>query len=299
MLANIPSLAIIVGGIVFVSQHRLWRGMSLLLALVIGGTWAYQANMSLITIQGRTAPHGMGTTLESVRDIALMIPKGQPLIIHSQSDDEMTRGEPATWRTLLWDENPRIINGWTTLIIPQEPALLMTDADGMPAWEEWQAFQPKITMLSPVDGAPPAYISSSMGASQLLPDVYTPLESPIDFDSGLRLVAWRTRSISGRFRVSLVYEVVALPQTSDTIQQFTHLRQADHLEGAPDFISDIPLGRKNWRVGDRLISLADFMLPEGTSTDGIIIDTGQYRLETGARFHHATGDYVRIGTAPS
>jgi len=295
MLAILPITAVILAGANFVFKQAWWRYSIMIFSLLIGGIWAYQSLFSLSTIQGQVAPNGMGTTLESVRDIAKEIPTDLPIIIHTQSNDELRRGEPATWRTLLWDANPRIVRGWTTLFIPNEPTTIMTDVNGMPAWEEWQAFDIPSTSIQPIIGSPPTFISQyTPDDFDTLPDVYQQFETPIQFDSGLQLRGWRMHEISGRLRVVTVYRVMFIPDTSLTIQQFTHLRYPNNPEFDPDLMTDIPLDVNNWRVGDTLIGIADFILPDDASRN-VTIDTGQYDLRSGNRFvHEQGGDTIRL-----
>jgi hypothetical protein len=150
------------------------------------------------------------------------LPKERPIMVLTQSDDVVNRGEPATWATLLWDTPHRVIGGWTTLILPNEATTLFTDVNGMPAWEEVQVagLAQDAQTIQIFAEAPPSFWVSYTPQPLV---GYTALDAPIVFESGLELVAWRYRVISGRLRVSLVYNVVAIPPNV-TIQQFTHLR---------------------------------------------------------------------------
>jgi 4-amino-4-deoxy-L-arabinose transferase-like glycosyltransferase len=314
-LGALAGFALLVG-VTWAHEGRFLRWGAIVITLIITSIWSVQSITSLMQISGKTAPNGLGATLQSVRDpiqsaIADAKQEGgtdTPLIILTQSDDIATRGEPATWAVLAWDDvtaqNARILGGWYTLILPtantDTPFTLLTDVDGMPAWEEAQfwadTYDAELTAYTP-HIAPPIYRWHFAGISDdALPDAYTRLDTPIVFESGLTLIAYQTRLISGRYRVSLVYRVEAIPE-GRTIQQFTHLRLPDNGDGTPDFISDLPLSKQNWREGDTLISMADFFLPDDVPMDTpFLIDTGQYRLEDGVRFgrEDGEGDFVRV-----
>jgi hypothetical protein len=235
--------------------------------------------------------NGMSTSLEVVRETADSLPKDKPIMVLTQSDDVTSRGEPATWAVLLWDTPHRIVGGWTTLMLPDTPATLFTDVNGMPAWEEVQAagLARDEQTIQILESSPPAYFVAYNGEPL---QGYTALESPTVFSNGLELVAWRSRVISGRLRISTVYRVTGNPPQA-TIQQFTHLRTADTLDGPPPLTADIPLSAQNWRAGDTIIGIADF-LEYQTGID-YWLDIGQYDLATGVRFTHAEGDSIRLG----
>lgn len=305
ILAGVPCLI----GLAWATPRRLVRAIVIPLTLMICALWAWQGIVSLARIDGQTAPNGMGTTLQSVRDTTLSaladIPPERTLIAHTQSDDIEGRGEPAIWAVLAWERLQagylRIVHGWHTLILPADEASLFTDADGMPAWEEAVFWADSVGIdshtFNPINGAPPIYRMDFPADERILPDVYAVLDAPIAFETGLTLVGWQTRTISGRYRVSMVYRVVDdVPPDAGTVQQFTHLRAPDNPGGAPDFISDIPLGASNWRDGDWLISMADFFLPADFSPDAWHLDIGHYRLQDGRRFTRSddAGDFIRL-----
>ncbi len=292
LLITIPSLALLAGCAVFFISHRLWRWLVTLGAVLLALIWTGQILYSLSRLDNELIPNGMGLSLEIVRDTAHALPKDKPILVLTQSDDVVSRGEPATWAVLLWDTPHRIIGGWTTLILPNTPTTLFTDVNGMPAWEEVQAagLADHEQTIQTLEQAPPAFFTTYNGEAL---QGYTTLETPLHFSNGLELVAWRARVISGRLRLSTVYHVVAEPPQA-TIQQFMHLRTVGTLDGPPPAVSDIPLSASQWRVGDTLIGIADF-LEYKTDVD-YWVDTGQYDLATGGRYARADGgDSVRIG----
>jgi hypothetical protein len=292
LLTTLPALALLAGCGVFLVQKPIWRVIVTIGAIGLSIIWAGQVLYSLSLLDNQPMPNGMSTSLEVVRDIADELPKDRPIVVLTQSDDVTSRGEPATWATLLWNTPHRIIGGWTTLILPDSPATLFTDVNGMPAWEEVQAagLADDEQTIQVLPNTPPSYFVSYNGEPL---QGYTTLESPIHFSSGLELVAWRYRVISGRLRISTVYRVTE-PVPQAAVQQFTHLRTAETLEGPPPHTADISLSAQNWRVGDTVIGIADFLDFE-TGVD-YWLDLGQYDLATGVRYSRADeGDSLRIG----
>jgi 4-amino-4-deoxy-L-arabinose transferase-like glycosyltransferase len=292
LLMALPVFALVMTGVLFVVRARWWRIISGIVIMGMCAVWAGQALLSLSILNTRLVPNGIGMTLQVVRDTAQQLPTDHPIIVLTQSDDVSTRGEPATWTVLLYNTPHRILGGWTTLLLPATPALLFTDVNGMPAWEEVQVagLAENAQTIQIFEQAPPSTYVEYNGQTL---QGYTWLDQPIRFASGLELVAWRSREISGRLRISTVYRVVELaPATS--IQQFTHLRTADTLEGAPPFTADISLGASHWQVGDTLIGIADFLTYD--STTEYWLDIGQYELNSLIRYPRLDeGDSVRLG----
>jgi hypothetical protein len=290
LLPTLPIIALAMGAITRLPKQTVYA-LSIIIASITL-VWSGQILASLAILDTQLVPNGMGMSLEVVRNTAQQLPKDRPIMVLTQSDDVVTRGEPATWATLLWDTPHRVIGGWTTLILPNEATTLFTDVNGMPAWEEVQVagLATNEQTIQIFEAAPPSFWVSYTPQPLV---GYTALDAPIVFENGLALVAWRYRVISGRLRISLVYNVVNTPPAV-TIQQFTHLRTATTLDGAPPLTADIPLGAHNWRVGDTVISMADFLTFE---TDmEYWLDVGQYDLASGTRFGRQNGgDSVRLG----
>lgn len=292
LLPTLPALALLAGCAVNLFSHRVWQGMVISAATALALIWSAQIVTSLSILDRQLVTNGMGIPLAVVRDTAHALPKDKPIIVLTQSDDVTTRGEPATWAVLLWDTPHRVVSGWTTLILPHTPTTLFSDVNGMPAWEEIEAagLAADAYTIQSFEQAPPGnYVTYD---AQPLTG-YTALEAPIQFSSGLSLVAWRARVISGRLRISTVYRVTAEPPPG-TLQQFTHLRTADTLTGAPPATADISLSAQQWQVGDTLIGIADFLQYDAAAE--YWLDIGQYDLATGVRSVRVDGgDTLRLG----
>ncbi len=296
LLSALPTLAVLGGASVAAMRWRGARALVVGLLLLVGGVWTLQINASLRLLDQQLVVNGLSMPLKATRDLAYQLPEGREVVVFTQSDDLQTRGEPATWAVLLWEKPHRIVDGWTTLLLPHTPALLLTDVEGMPAWEEAQfagLTADEVTLQSMKNAPPTSYVLYAGDSS--VPSVYLPIAPPIRFSSGLELVAWQQRVISGRLRVSTVYRVLDTAQTLDTPRQFTHLRTIRTLDGAPEHAADIPLAYGTWRSGDLLIGIADFLTFErGLS---YWVDIGHYELATGQRFvrEDGEGDSVRLG----
>ena len=297
-LTTLPSIALIVAMPFFAFRNRPLRlGLGLIL-FVTCGLWIVQIEHNLSATNGRTAPTGMGTTLQSVQDVASQLPADVPIVMHTQSTDTYTRGEPAIWQVMFYERDMRLVNGWTNAILPAGPALFVTDADGMPAFEEVTAYLDDAQDYQSIEGAAPVYAGTIN--FETFDDTYHWLDEPVAFSSGLTLLGWRARTISQRFRVSTVYRIDALP-TETQFSQFTHLRTPDTLDPTtpPSLVADIPFTPQNWRVGDILIGMADFMAIDQIP-ETVTLDLGHYRVDTGTRFPRTdgSGDSARISDVP-
>jgi hypothetical protein len=98
--------------------------------------------------------------------------------------------------------------------------------------------------------------------------------TPIPFADGTTLLGWRVRRVGDRLRVSTLWHADA-NTAPGTYQQFHHLR--DQSGGDPLAVSDVPLSRSTWRIGDRVIVIADFFnVAPGTAN--LSLDIGHYTL---------------------
>jgi hypothetical protein len=241
----------------------------------------------------------MNTPLKAMRDVAYSLPDdGRMVVMHTQSPDYYQRGEPAIWKVLLWNRPQHITNGWSLLLLPDEPAYLMTEIDGIHAWQEMEAtgiMDERLIQYDPMPGAQPYYMQPYNG--ETLPPQAIMLDEPITFDSGLKLLGWYTRNLHTQIRVSMLYEAVSNPPDDPTLRQFGHLRHAANVEtgnvGEPAYIDDIEL-TQSWRMGDKLVAIAAFTPEEDSGV--FYVDIGHYSLQTGERYLHSEGaDFVRFG----
>jgi len=97
-----------------------------------------------------------------------------------------------------------------------------------------------------------------------------------------------------RLRISTLWHVDA-DTAPGTYQQFHHLN--DQSSGAPLAVSDVPLSRSTWRIGDRVIVMADFF-NIAPGTPNLSVDVGHYTLPDMTRISRSTSSesLVTLGT---
>ncbi len=284
MLTMLPGLALLVGFGMTLLKHLGWRFAYGVGLLVLAAIWTIQASSSLQLANEQVAPGGINTPLLAVRDVVQAVPEDGIIVAHTQSEDIYGRGEPAIWKVLLWDRPHRITSGWSTLILPPQRSYLMMEVSDYYAWHELRytgLMDENFVRFDPLPGAPPYYMQPYDGES--LPPQMIPLEDPITFDSGLRMIGWYSWQDGAVLRVSIVYEALTDPAFAGTLQQFAHLRRTGNTDVQPAYIQDVPL-TNSWRAGDHLIALVGFFPEESAETFTVTI--GQYLLETGTRFLH-------------
>jgi hypothetical protein len=242
----------------------------------------------------------MNEPLKAPRAVAYSLPDdGRIVVMHTQSPDYYQRGEPAIWKVLLWDRPHRITNGWSLLLLPDEPAYLMTEIDGIHAWQEMEdtgIMDENFIQYDPMAGAQVYYMQPYDG--EKLPQQTIWLDEPVTFDTGLQLLGWYTRRVHSQVRVSMLYQAVSNPPDDPSLRQFTHLRYAADVEAGnisdPAYIDDVEL-TQSWQQGDRLIVLAAFTPEEHSGT--FYVDVGQYALNSGQRYQHSqNADFLRFGS---
>ncbi|MDQ7033741.1 MAG: glycosyltransferase family 39 protein [Anaerolineae bacterium] len=299
ILTALPALAIISGASAMLLKRRIWHIATTGIAIVLVAIWSYQILSSLAIVNQQTAPQGINEPLKAPRTVAYSLPDdGRVVVMHTQSPDYYQRGEAAIWKVLLWNRPQRITNGWSVLLLPNEPSYLMTEIDGIHAWQEMRdtgIMDDNLIQYDPLLGAPPYYMQPYDG--ETLPPQAIMLDEPVTFDSGLQLLGWYTRHVDGQVRVSMLYQAISNPPDDASLRQFTHLRYAADVEnGAMDelaYIDDIEL-TLSWQQGDRLIAIAAFTPSEDSGT--FYVDVGQYSLNTGERYLNSTGtDTLRFG----
>jgi hypothetical protein len=299
VLTALPAIAIFVGASITIFKHRLWQITISALMLILATIWSYQVLSSLAIVNEQTAPQGMNEPLKAARDVAYSLPDdGRVVVMHTQSPNYYQRGEPAIWKVLLWNRPHRITNGWSLLLLPDEPAYLMTEHDGIHAWQEMRdtgIMDERLIQYNPMQGAQPYFMQPYDGVT--LPPQTIMLDEPVTFDSGLQLLGWYSRHVDGQVRVSMLYQAVSNPPNDLSLRQFTHLRYAAEVEadisGEPAYIDDIEL-TLSWQQGDKMIAIAAFTPIEDSGT--FFVDIGHYSLSTGQRYQHSNGaDYLRFG----
>lgn len=306
LLIALPAMALAAGASLTLLQRRGWRlaisGAALLLALA----WFGQIATTLDDATDVRPPESaLSSILNEPRNALAALPAGLPVLFHGHGDDPAISGEAAVFDVLLWGRpNARVINGETLLVLPPYPAALMATVPPFQAWEELVA----AGLSEPAVESPRRHPSDPFvaalydGVSE--PQGFTALD-PVPLADGAALEGWRARQVGDRLRLSTLWRVNDRPPAA-TIQQFQHLyplgAEADAacLRGEtpalddwaaltsqpPAYSSDVPVSADVWRVGDRLIVMADvFDLPPGAYA----LRTGHYTLPDVARIPRLDG----------
>ncbi len=285
-LVALPALALIVGAG--------WRtgiiGRAALVgAILLAVAWTAQLTEVLNRVSVERPPNSaLSSILNEPRDTVKAI--RDPVIVHLHGDDPRLEGEAAVFSALLWERRHRIVNGTVLLVLPPEPATLLTTLAPFQAWEELEAggLAETVSAYPRRQGALPFMAMRYDGAA--LPEGFTPVE-PVSFADGTTLIGWKARWIGARFRISTLWRAGNLAGEV-TIQQFHHLRTPDELDGEPFMGSDVPLALHTWRTDDQVVVMADFFdVPPGE----YLLDIGHYTLPEIIRVASERGEYVRLG----
>jgi hypothetical protein len=243
-----------------------------MLVLVNTAIWSLQVLWTLEDTAAHRPPNSaLSSILRESRDVANGA--ADPVLFFTHGDDPAIDGEVAVFKTLLWTREHRILNGDNLLILPPYPATLLATLAPFQAWEEIVASRLALDVheYPRREGSLPFVATRYDGISD--PQGFTAIE-PIPFEDGTTLIGWRVRRVGPRLRISTLWRVTA-DTAPGTYQQFHHLRGAT--EGDPLAISDVPLSRATWRVGDHVIVMADFFdITPGT--ENLSIDIGHYTL---------------------
>lgn len=294
LLGVLPAVAIVAGyAVALINQQRI-RLTLFVLTVALCGIWSVQALDSLQIASERATPNGINTPLSVPRSIARSVPDDRIPVMHTQSTDLVYRGEPAIWKTLFWNREHRVADGWSTLILPDEPAYLMTDYDGIHAIQEVAYAglrDERFQLIQVLEGTQYFMVQPYDGAA--LPQPMIRLDEPVTFETGLRLIGWYARAAGQQMRISLVYEALSDPLPQADLRQFTHIRAVDAPDVQPLYYGDLPLTQA-WQAGDHLITIA-VVTPQESSGD-YLVDIGHYALASGVRYaHDGGGDALRLG----
>lgn len=298
-LVALPVLALLAGLATTLLPARAWRWGVSAAALLLALVWTVQAGLSLDRA-GRERPpqSALSSILRESRDAASALPRDQAALFFTHGDDPAISGEVAVFRVLLWDHpDARIINGAATLILPDTPAALMSTLAPFQAWEELIALG-LADEVREFPRRPPGepFVMAQIDAGSL-PRLGDPAMAR-GFANGTTLMSIGVRRVGERLRVSSRWRAGALSHA--TTQGFHHLYRLDDADptaqgimtappdelGAPDYISDVPLGLHHWRAGDQVVVMADFLeIPPGLYR----LVLGQYTLPDGARVPLSSG----------
>lgn len=290
-LVAFPALALLAGAATLALRRPIWRRSVATVMIVLAAVWSAQILQTLdYTSVNRPPNSALSSILRESRDTANEA--ADPVLFFTHGDDPAISGEAAVFKTLLWTRDYRILNGDNLLILPPYPATLLATLAPFQAWEEIEASG----LARDVQTYPRREGANSFVATRYngenTPRGFTMIE-PVAFDDGATLLGWRVRRVGDRMRVSTLWQVDA-DAAPGIYQQFHHLRNQS--EGEPLAISDVALSRATWRVGDRVIVMADFFdITPGTPN--LTVDIGHYTLPDLARVARSDGDDspVRLG----
>jgi hypothetical protein len=291
-LIALPALALLAGASTLPFQYARSKRPVVVLAMLVAVSWSYQIVETLsYTAANRPPNSALSSILRESRDAANAV--ADPVLFFTHGDDPAIDGEVAVFKTLLWERDHHILNGDNLLILPPYPATLLATLAPFQAWEEIEAsgLALDVQEYPRREGALPFVATRYDGISE--PQGFT-LIDPIPFADGTELIGWRARRVGPRLRVSTLWRVTS-DTAPGTYQQFHHLRTSD--EGDPLAISDVPLSRATWRVGDRVIVMADFF-DIAPGTENLSIDIGHYSLPDLTRISLADSpdSLVSLGT---
>ncbi|MBI1258427.1 MAG: hypothetical protein GC204_13230 [Chloroflexi bacterium] len=271
-LIELPLLALLAGASTLLFRRILWKIVISALMIALALVWSIQIMQTLdYTSTNRPPNSALSSILHESRDAAYGVE--QPVLFFTHGDDPAIDGEAAVFKALLWTRDYRILNGDALLILPPYPATLLATLAPFQAWEEIEASGLALDVQTYPRrvGADPFMATRYDGISD--PQGFTEI-TPIPFADGTTLLGWRVRRVGDRMRVSTLWRVEA-DAAPGTYQQFQHLH--DQVGGDPLAISDVPLSRSTWRIGDRVIVMADFFnIAPGTAH--LTVDIGHYTL---------------------
>ncbi len=297
-LVALPALAILAGASVLLFRWRVWRLIITTAVIALAVVWSAQIVQTLADASVNRPPNSaLSSILRESRDAADAV--ADPVLFFTHGDDPVSDGEVAVFKTLLWTRDARILNGENLLILPPYPATLLATLAPFQAWEEIEAsgLAINVQIYPRRVGAEPFVATRYDGSTD--PQGFSLVE-PITFADGSTLIGWRVRRVGERLRISTLWRVDA-DAAPGVYQQFHHLRDAVHVEGDPLAIADVALSRATWRVGDRVIVMADFF-DVAPGTPNLSLDVGHYTLPDLTRIPRTDADdsAVHLGsfTAP-
>ena len=291
-LVELPTLALLAGTSTLLFRRKLWKMVVSAIIIALTAVWSVQIMQTLaFTSENRPPNSALSSILRESRDAAYT--PAQPILFFTHGDDPAIDGEAAVFKALLWTRDYRILNGESLLILPPYPATLLATLAPFQAWEEIEAsgLAHDVESYPRRVGADPFVATHYDGVSD--PQGFTMI-TPIPLADGTTLIGWRVRRVGDRLRISTLWHVDA-DTAPGTYQQFHHLN--DQSSGAPLAVSDVPLSRSTWRIGDRVIVMADFFnIAPGTPY--LSVDVGHYTLPDMARISRSTSSesLVTLGT---
>ncbi|MBL8134504.1 MAG: glycosyltransferase family 39 protein [Anaerolineae bacterium] len=272
-LIAFPAVPLALAAALTLFRTRAWRIAGFAALGAAAAIWTAQIAAVLQSASvARPANSALSSILRESRDAAYAAP--EPVLFFTHGDDPALHGEAAVFESLLWDRPHRILNGDVLLILPPYPATLLATLAPFQVWEELEAGGLAVDPLAfpRREGALPFVATAYDGRDELRGFESIP---PAVLGDGSTLVGWKARYVGPRFRISTLWQV-ELDAPPGVFQQFHHLRLSANPDGEPWSISDVPLSRATWRIGDRVVVMADFFeVPAG---DTWVVDVGHYTL---------------------
>lgn len=235
------------------STQKYMAGSAAVIALI----WATAVGQALSIISTELVSGGMGTPLLYPQQAVQTLQSDQrPLVIHSFGDAIEFDGDAAVFNVLLWDKPHQIVDGRSVLLIPDQPAHLLSTFDDIPAWVmanelgilEQGHIQPLPRRLNE-----PPYMGITLNGVELQP-LFDEVP-PYTLANGAVLNGWRLEQLpDGRLRLITYWYITQ--ETEQHFQQFNHL----YLEGStmPDQVRDVPLSSRSWQADNHLITWVEF-----------------------------------------
>ncbi|MCB0036810.1 MAG: hypothetical protein KDE51_22415, partial [Anaerolineales bacterium] len=222
--------------------------------------WAVAVGQALSLISTELVSGGMGTPLLYPQQaVETLQTDQQPLVIHSFGDAIEFDGDAAVFNVLLWGKPHQIVDGRSVLLIPDQPAHLLSTFDDIPAW----VMADKLGILTQGNVRPlprrtnePPYMGVTFNGVELQP--LFEVAPDLTLENGAILRGWRLDELpDGRLRL-ITYWYITQP-TAQHFQQFNHL----YLEGstAPDQVRDVTLSSRSWQAQNHLLTWVEFDPP--------------------------------------
>ncbi len=274
LLTAVPALLLLIGIILDWQRGKKWWMWSLTAVLVTIALIQTNTIMQALQITAdQHTPSGMGTPLHYPRAAAQALQDGAPVALHTFDDNAAYSGDAATFAILFWNYPHRIVDGRSTILIPQAkdntPVHLMATRADLPAWQEISAngLAENVQELPRRDGDIP-FVATTLD-NWSLPQ-FQPTD-PIRLENGTQLKGWYARENNGIYRVFTMWQIVDPPIPGD-YHQFNHFQ--DGVAAEPVAIHDTRLSSSAWQQGDTIITWVDFN-PMGQ--DGPFwVDIGMY-----------------------
>jgi 4-amino-4-deoxy-L-arabinose transferase-like glycosyltransferase len=272
LLPALPALFLMAGSMAALARAWRWRVVVGAAVLVIAAPQVVAYAQGMRVMGQRATPGGIHTPLLWPRAAARALMDGRRIVVHAYGDQPEFYGEVGAFDVLLWNYPHQVVDGQSVLLIPPagQSAHLLAVSPELPMWPEAQAvgLGGNARQLPRRAGEPPYLV---LDGNALNLESFEPV-GPLTLGSGAQLRGWRVRPVGDRLRLTTWWTIVG-PIAPGEFHQFNHLRGAQQ---SADEVSvhDVPISSQAWRVGDTLITWADFEQP--TQAGPFVADVGMY-----------------------